>query len=331
MTRRAVTDLFHRMWSCGKTDVRDVPHAPWKVEGASLRAGVRIWRDRPRPKCIFPLGPSREGALDALNRCFSPPRHDGGTRGPRPGPEALSLLVIRFEPPPVPATFLHRPNRFVVECELDDGAVATAHLPDPGRLKELLVPGRRVWLLPAPPGGGRRVVLRKTRWTAALVENPAGDGLVSLDTTAPNRLVAEALRGSALEELSGWALDRSEVPLGGSRFDFLLTRDGRRMALEVKSVTLVAGATALFPDAVTARGSRHLRELATIARRRRWRAAVLFVVQRGDAERIRAAPEIDRAFADALAHARRVGVTVLGRRCRVSPRGIALTDAVPVE
>ncbi len=226
-----------------------------------------------------------------------------------------------------PARFLHRPNRFVVHARLEDtGEEAVAHLADPGRLTELLVPGRRLQLRPAPEGSAR-----KTRWSAVLVQTPGGEGWVSVDTTLPNRLIARALEAGALEELSGWWLKRAEYALGGSRFDFLLgSDDGRKLVLEVKSVTLVEGGEALFPDAVTARGARHVEELAEVAAEREgWEAAVLFVLQRDDASRIRAAHEIDPAFADALARAREAGVRILGRRCRVSLEGVALGEAVP--
>jgi sugar fermentation stimulation protein A len=244
-------------------------------------------------------------------------------------------------PPSVPipgplaeARFVARPNRFVVRARLGGDEVA-AHLPDPGRLRELLLPGRRIWLRPAPvagrrgrggPGGRRR-----TAWTAVLAESPEGGGLVSLDTTLPNRLVAEALRRGALTELAGWRLERAEATVGASRFDFLLAAEGedRRCVLEVKSVTLVADGTALFPDAVSARGARHVRELAALAGRPGWAAAVLFVVQRPDARRVLAAREIDPRFADALAAARKAGVRILGRRCRVDLDRVTLGDPLP--
>lgn len=223
---------------------------------------------------------------------------------------------------------MERPNRFVVRCRLAPGCEPEdAHLADPGRLRELLRTGARMWLRAAERPG------RKTRWSAVLVETPEGDGLVSVDTTLPNRLVGAALRTGALHELAGWSLERPEWSYGGSRFDFLLcpARGGdERLVLEVKSVTLVEEGVALFPDAVTTRGARHVRELTAIAVRRGWSAAVLFVCQRPDAERIEAARAIDPEFADALAAARRAGVRVLGRRCSVARDAVTLGPAIPV-
>jgi sugar fermentation stimulation protein A len=251
---------------------------------------------------------------------------------PNPSDPAPSIRVP-FPNPLCEAWFVARPNRFLLHCELSPGATAPgasesdrvvkAHLADPGRLKELLLPGQRVWLRPAASA------TRKTAWSAVLVESPDGDGLVSVDTTMPNRLIHRALEAGALEEFRGWSLERAEWTHGRSRIDFLLARDEERLALEVKSVTLVEDGVALFPDAVTARGARHVRELAELAQRDRWSAAILFVLQRPDAHRIEAAASIDPAFAAALADAREAGVQVLGRRCHVTLQALTLGEQVP--
>ncbi|HSJ07336.1 MAG TPA: DNA/RNA nuclease SfsA [Longimicrobiales bacterium] len=239
------------------------------------------------------------------------------------------MTRIELPGPLLETVFVERPNRFLVRCLPPDAAADAdpydAHLADPGRLKELLLPGRRVWLRAVADAPHRR-----TRWSAVLVESPDGDGLVSVDTTMPNRLIRAALEERTLDEFRGWSLERREVVLGRSRIDFVLRReDGRRLALEVKSVTLVEDGEALFPDAVTARGARHVGELAALARGGEWDAAILFVLQRPDANRIRAASDIDPVFARALADAKAAGVRVYGRRCRVSPRCLTLGDAVP--
>lgn len=223
----------------------------------------------------------------------------------------------------VRARFLRRPNRFVVHAELESGREVRAHLPNPGRLEEILVPGRPIRLREAADPD------RATDWSAVLARTPDGEGWVSLVTTLPNRLVGQALEAGALEELSGWGLDRAEPSIGDSRLDFLLERDGARMALEVKSVTLERRGVGLFPDAVTERGTRHLRELAGLSGREGWSAAVLFVAQRDDVRAVTAAPDIDPAFAGALAEARTAGVRVLARRCVVRPDGVALGGALP--
>ena len=245
-------------------------------------------------------------------------RGDAGRNGEEDRPPRVSL-----EGPLAPARLVDRPNRFLVRARRD-GSVVEAHLPNPGRLEELLVPGRRLRLRPAARPG------RKTDWTALLVETPAGEGWVSLDTTLPNRLIERALRRRWIEELQSWSPSGREVTLGDSRLDFVLERGGRRMALEVKSVSLVRGGTGRFPDAVTARGTRHLRELEELAGRGGWSAAVLFVAQRSDVERVVADREIDPDFAEALARARSAGVRALARRCRIGDGVVELGPSVPV-
>ena len=223
------------------------------------------------------------------------------------------------------ARFLRRPNRFLLQVRLEHtGSEVEAHMADPGRLRELLIPEKRLWLRPASNPE------RKTRWTAVLVESPDGSGLVSLDTTLPNRLIAEALRKKAISELRDWDLVRAEVKMGRSRFDFILSRgESEKLMLEVKSVTLVEDGVALFPDAVTERGARHVRELSEIAAKPGWEAAVLFVLQRPDAGEIRAARSIDPKFSEALTEAGKAGVRILGRRCTVLEDRVELGISVP--
>lgn len=230
----------------------------------------------------------------------------------------------------VGARFVERPNRFVLLCRVDgrpaDAPPERVHMADPGRLRELLLPGVELRVRPADRPG------RATDWSAVLVRTPDDDGWVSIDTTLPNRLIRRALEADALGEFAGWRLERAEWPHEGSRFDFLLRGvddPGRRLVVEVKSVSLVDDGIALFPDAVTARGARHVDELAEIAARPGWEAAVLFVLQREGAREIRAAAELDPRFAASLAAARAAGVRVLGRRCRVSEAAVTLGDPVP--
>jgi sugar fermentation stimulation protein A len=225
--------------------------------------------------------------------------------------------------PLLPARFVARPNRFLTVIELAGGLVE-AHLPDPGRLRELLTPGVRVWAR-AAAGGARR-----TQYTLTLVEAPSGE-LVSLVATYANDLVEHALAAGRIGELAGWRIERREYRWGSSRFDFLLACDGgeERMLLEVKSVTLVEDGCALFPDAVTARGTRHVTQLAR-STEDGYRATVIFVVQRADAASVTAARSIDPVFANALAEARDRGVSLLGYRCRVTMTEAKLTEPIPV-
>lgn len=221
----------------------------------------------------------------------------------------------------VEGRFVARDNRFRVTVEVAQ-RWTWAHLPNSGRLGELLVPSRRV-LLAERLGRGR-----KTGYDLGLVEMDGN--WISVDARLPNDLVEEALRADQLAPLAGYPTLRREVPFGGSRFDFLLQAPGRSPCLvEVKSVTLVVDGLACFPDAVTLRGRRHLEELVS-ALEMGYRAAVVFVVQRGDAGGFRPHDESDPDFGQALRMAARRGVEVYAYTCCVEPGRIEIDQQVPV-
>lgn len=217
----------------------------------------------------------------------------------------------------IPAAFLSRPNRFIVIARLVSGKKVRAHLGDPGRLKELLLPGVPLRLRPAPPGGER-----KTRYTVSLVRaSEPPRAWVSLETSAANRLAEGAIRAGAVRGLGAVKSLRREYTVGRSRFDFLIEGGaGRRTLVEVKAVSLIEEGIALFPDAPTVRGTRHLRELAEHASNG-IRAVVLFVVQRDDARLVRPHGVTDPGFAQALREARESGVLLRAVRFRMSPSG----------
>ena len=232
---------------------------------------------------------------------------------------------MRFAAPLVPARLVRRYKRFLADVELDDGRIATAHCPNPGSMAGLAEPGMRIRLMPAGPG-------RKLAWSWKLVELPGGHW-AGIDTAVPNAVVGEALRAGAIAELSGYASVRAEVAYGArSRVDFLLDGPGRPAAyVEVKNVHLRrAGDLAEFPDCVTARGARHLDELAAMVRAGH-RAVILYLVQRTDCARMRLAADIDPAYAAAAQRAREAGVEVLCHGTRVDPSGVTLGPRLPVE
>ncbi len=225
----------------------------------------------------------------------------------------------------VGATFVARPNRFLVEALLD-GAIVQAHLADRGRLKETLLPGARLLLARATG-----TALRKTQFqaVAAYVETPDGPRLASLDTHLPNRLIETALRQGALEPFAAYPHIRREVTVGASRFDFVVSDGARRCLIEVKSAGLVLGDVALFPDAPTTRGARHLHELAELAGRGE-QTALVFVAAGAQAQVVAINDAIDPAFSQALAHARQAGVAVHAYACPLDAAGITLGPSIPV-
>lgn len=227
-----------------------------------------------------------------------------------------------FSPPLVEGEFLARLNRFAARVRVG-GRDALAHVPNSGRMTELLVPGAPARLVPIPEGA-----VRKTAYDLTLIR--FRDQWVGVDARLPNALVAEALAEGKLEPLRDFTAFRREARWGGSRFDFLLTGDGRTCLVETKSVNLVEGDTALFPDAPTARGVRHLEVLAASCREG-LEAAVIFVVQRADAARVMPYADADPAFAAALAAAAAAGVRLFAYTCRVTPESITIDAPIPVE
>ena len=214
-----------------------------------------------------------------------------------------------------------RDNRFRVTAEVE-GRHVWAHLPNSGRLGELLLPGKRVVLVERDAAG------RKTGYDLSLVEHEGR--WVSVDARLPNDLVEEALLTGRLGPLAGYPVLRREVTRGRSRFDLLLEAPGRPPCLvEVKSITLVVDGLGCFPDAVTMRGRRHVNELAEAARAG-YRAAVVFVVQRDDAMGVRPHDESDPDFGRALRDAAGQGVEVYAYACRVEPGKVEISGQLPV-
>ena len=229
---------------------------------------------------------------------------------------------MRIPHPLLRGSFLVRENRFRARVRLADREVA-AHVPNSGRLSELLVPGRPVLLAEA------RAPHRVTDYDLSMVKLP--HTLVSVDARLPNDLFQEAFENGALAQFAGLTLARREVRYGESRLDFVLKAEGRAdpCFVEVKSVTLVQEGIARFPDAATVRGSRHLRELESACREGA-RAAVVFVIQREDARAFAPHDESDPLFVEGLREVAAAGVEVYAHTCRVTPRVIDLQAQVPV-
>jgi len=222
-------------------------------------------------------------------------------------------------PPLIPATFIDRPNRYLATVMLE-GQPCQAHVPDPGRLRELLIPGCTVWLAEAGHPG------RKTHYDLVLVQH--GEQLVSLDTRLPNAIFAEAIgRGQGMPRPV--VSVRREVRRGDSRLDLQCVDTEGVHWVEIKSVTLVQDGLALFPDAPTVRGRRHVLELMDAVRAGE-QASVVFVIQRSDATRFAPHRVMDPDLADALIAAHEAGVQVRAYTCRVTLQSIELLDQVPV-
>lgn len=232
-------------------------------------------------------------------------------------------IPLGFGRPLVEALFLARPNRFLIEAELD-GRLVLAHLADRGRLKETLFPGVRLLLAHNDAPG------RKTQFQAvAALQTVAGvEQLTSLDTHLPNRLIEAALRAQALAPFAAFPHVRREVTIGASRFDFQVSDGVSRCVIEVKSAGFVADSVASFPDAPTVRGRRHLAELAVLAQAGE-RVAALFVAQ-GACSAVTMNTAIDPDFAATLRQVAGAGVEVYAYACPLRREGITLGERVPI-
>ena len=216
-------------------------------------------------------------------------------------------------PPLIPGTLLRRYKRFLADIELEDGTTVTVHCPNSGSMKGCATPGSRVYISRSPNTG------RKYPFTWELVE---ADGFwAGINTSLPNRLVHEAIANGTVVELQGYETIRPEVPYGEhSRIDLLLESPGRRCFVEVKNVTLVENGRALFPDAVTTRGQKHLNELMRVVREGD-RGVIFFTVQRGDGQSVSPADSIDPEYGRLLRLAMKNGVEALAYRALVTPAG----------
>lgn len=232
---------------------------------------------------------------------------------------------MRFQTPLVPARLIRRYKRFLADCTLEDGREVTAHCANPGSMMGLAEPGSKIWLEPNDDPK------KKLKFGWRLVDHENGH-FTGVDTSVPNKALKAALEAGALPELAMYKTIRSEVKYGEkSRIDFLLSQPGLPDAyVEVKSVTLSRQTgLAEFPDSVTARGTKHLGELAAMVGQGH-RSIMLYLVQRTDCDRFTLAADIDPAYADAFQTAHNAGVERLVYSTRVSPDGIEVVPTVQI-
>ncbi|HDR46382.1 MAG TPA: DNA/RNA nuclease SfsA [Geoalkalibacter subterraneus] len=225
-------------------------------------------------------------------------------------------------PQPLVAGILRRRyQRFLAEVELEDGSLVTAHTPNTGSMRQCAVPGHRVLL------SRNDNPRRKLRYTLELIE--VDGSWVDTHTHRANQVVGEALHAGLVAGLDGCRI-RPEYRYGASRLDFFLERGETRILLEVKNVTLMHDArTACFPDAVTVRGQKHLRELMS-AVAEGLRGIIFFVVQRAAAEAFTPADDIDPEYGRLLREAAGAGVEIMAWRTRVSPEEVCADRPLPV-
>jgi sugar fermentation stimulation protein A len=225
---------------------------------------------------------------------------------------------MRFPSKLIRGTLIQRYKRFLADVRLTNGEVVTAHCTNTGSMLGCKEPGSAVYISRSDN------VNRKLRYTWELID--VDRTWVGINTMHPNKLVPEAVAAGVIEELAGYQTIRREVKVSAhTRLDLCLEGDRRKCFVEIKNVTLALDGEAAFPDAISERATKHLRELMRL-KRRGHRAAIVFVIQRGDCHTFRPADEIDPEYGRWLRRALDAGVEVLPYQAEVTPKEIVLTE-----
>ena len=223
----------------------------------------------------------------------------------------------------IAGTLMRRYKRFLADVRLEDGSVLTAYCPNTGSMRSCSAPGSRVMLSVAENKE------RKYPHTLEMVET---DGTwVGVNTGLTNLIVAEAIENGEIDELGKVdSLQREVTVVKGTRLDLMAERQGEKVFIEVKNCSLVENGWAMFPDAVTSRGTKHLEELAGCVRNGHG-GVIFYLVQRADAERFRPAGHIDPLYAETLRRVAGEGVSILAYVASVSPERIRILKKLPYE
>ncbi len=230
-------------------------------------------------------------------------------------------------PPLVPGTLIRRYKRFLADVTLEAGETLTVHCPNSGSMKGCALPGSRVFLSHSDNPG------RKYRYTWELIEVPGT--LVGINTQVPNKLVKRAVEKGLISELSGYDRVSAEVKTSAhTRLDLVLEQSEgfesrEKCYVEIKNCTLVEEGRAMFPDAVTERGQKHLEELEHLVSLGH-RGVIFFLIQRMDAESFSPADKIDKAYGEKLRKAVQNGVEIVTRDTVITTEHIKIGRALPV-
>lgn len=222
----------------------------------------------------------------------------------------------------VHGTLIKRYKRFLADVRLDDGSEIVAHCTNSGSMKSCIEVGAEVYLTPVNDPK------RKTKFTWEMIKMN-GDW-IGINTGNPNKLAFEAISAGTIPELVGYTTVKREVKFGDSRFDVFAENETEKCFVEVKNVTMKEGKYALFPDAITTRGQKHLKTLMEV-KASGIRAVMLYIVQRSDVEIFAPAKEIDPDYAKALKLAFNSGVEVIVMQAKVTPEKIELVRKIPAE
>ncbi len=228
---------------------------------------------------------------------------------------------MQFETPLQAATLIKRYKRFLADVTTDEGKEITVHCPNSGSMRGCSTPGSQVMLSTSPN------LKRKYPQTFEMVKE--GDTWIGVNTMLTNKIVAEAILDGQIKELQNIDnLKREVVTSKSSRLDLLLVRGDEKIYVEIKNCSLVENGWAMFPDAVTVRGTKHLNELASLVEQGH-QGIIFFLVQRTDADRFRPASHIDPLYAETLAAVEKKGVQILVYQAEVLPESIIVQKSIP--
>jgi sugar fermentation stimulation protein A len=229
---------------------------------------------------------------------------------------------MKFEENLVHGKLIQRYKRFLADVQLDDGTVVVAHCTNSGSMKSCIESDADVYLTPVTDPK------RKTRFTWEMIK--INNGWVGINTGNPNKLAFEAISTNQIPGLKGYTTVKREVKFGDSRFDIYAENQHEKCFVEVKNVSMKEGKYALFPDAVTLRGQKHLKTLTEV-NKKGMRAVMLYIVQRSDVEIFAPAAAIDPNYAEALRKAVENGVEIIVMQAKVTPQEIILFKKLPAE
>jgi sugar fermentation stimulation protein A len=227
-----------------------------------------------------------------------------------------------FDQKLVAGKLIKRYKRFLTDVELTDGSIVTAHCTNSGSMKSCIEEGAPVYLSPAKDPN------RKTRFTWEMIY--MNKGWIGINTSIPNLLAYDAVKNGSIDKLKGYSFVKREVTFGDSRFDIFATNENEKCFIEVKNVTYKEGKYALFPDAVTTRGKKHLETLMEV-KKQGMRAVMLYIIQRTDVEIFAPAIQIDPDYSQTLVKAYAKGVEIIPVIAKVSPDKIEIIREIPFE
>jgi sugar fermentation stimulation protein A len=228
---------------------------------------------------------------------------------------------MQFDPPLQSATLIKRYKRFLADVTTDDGKEITVHCPNSGSMRGCSTPGSQVMLSTS--------LNPKRKYPQTLEMIRKGGTWIGVNTMPTNTIVAEAILGGTIKELQGIdSLTREVTTAKSSRLDLLLERGDEKIYVEIKNCSLVEDGWAMFPDAVTARGTKHLNELARLVEQGH-QGIIFFCIQRTDADRFRPAAHIDSLYAETLTEVSKKGVQILAYQAEILPESIIMQKSIP--